>query len=85
MTVEPYAPEKGPDLRADSDGAAYFVEVRAVGFSEEEERVDLVTKEIFRRLGPVPSSYYLDFTCSPRACDETALARSANRDLACCS
>ena len=60
VTVEPYAPEKGPDLRADSDGVAYFVEVRAVGFSEEEERVDLVTKEIFTRLGPVPSSYHVD-------------------------
>ena len=56
VTVEPYAPEKGPDLRADSEGVAYFVEVRAVGFSEEEERVDLVTREIFKRLGPVPYS-----------------------------
>src|SRR6266849_2047572 len=60
VTVEPYAPEKGPDLRADSDGVAYFVEVRAVGFSEEEERVDLVTKEIFTRLNTVPSSYHVD-------------------------
>jgi hypothetical protein len=59
VTVEPYAPEKGPDIRADFDGVAYFVEVRAVGFSEEEERVDLVTKEIFTRLGPVPSSYHV--------------------------
>ena len=59
VTIEPFAPEKGPDLRADSGGASYFVEVRAIGFSEEEERVDLVTKEIFGRLGPVPSSYHV--------------------------
>lgn len=60
VTVEPYAPEKGPDLRADLDGVSYFVEVRAVGFSEEEERVDLATKEIFVRLGAVSSSYHVD-------------------------
>jgi hypothetical protein len=59
VIVEPYAPKKGPDLRVDSDGVSYFVEVRAVGFSEEEERVDLVTKEIFARVGPVPSSYHV--------------------------
>jgi hypothetical protein len=60
VTVEPCAPEKGPDLRADSNGVSYFVEVRAIGYSEEDERVDLVTKEIFGRLGPVPSSYHVN-------------------------
>lgn len=59
VTIEPTAPEKGPDLQADSDGVPYFVEVRAVGFSEEEHRVESVTKEIFARLGTVPSSYHV--------------------------
>jgi hypothetical protein len=45
VTIEPTAPTKGPDLQADWEGVPYFVEVRAVGFSQEEDRVDLVTKE----------------------------------------
>lgn len=59
VTIEAAAPEKGPDLQADWGGVPYFVEVRAVGFSEEEDRVDLVTKEVFTGLGSVPSSYHV--------------------------
>jgi hypothetical protein len=33
VTLEPTAPLKGPDLRADWDSVPYFVEVRTVGFS----------------------------------------------------
>ncbi len=57
VTIEPTAPERGSDLRADLNGVSYFVEVRAVGFSEEEDRVDAVSEEIFERLKTVPSAY----------------------------
>ncbi len=42
VTLEPTAPEKGPDIRADLKGVPYFVEVRTVGFSEEENVRDEV-------------------------------------------
>ena len=33
VTLEPMAPKKGPDLRADWEEVPYFVEIRTVGFS----------------------------------------------------
>jgi hypothetical protein len=62
VTLEPTAPEKGPDLRADWEGVPYFVEVRTVGFSEDEERRDSVSEEIFSKLNTVPSSYLVGLT-----------------------
>jgi hypothetical protein len=38
VTMEPMAPEKGPDLRVDWENVPYFVEIRTVGFSEGEDR-----------------------------------------------
>ncbi len=62
VTVEPMAPEKGPDLRAERDGIPYFVEIRTVGFSEEEDRITSVSSEIFAKLKSVPSSYVAHVT-----------------------
>ena len=62
VTFEPHFPEKGPDLRADWEGVPYFVEVRTVGFSEDEERRDSVTDEIFEKLNLTPSSYRVALT-----------------------
>lgn len=62
IVLEPSAPNKGPDIRADWDGVSYFIEVRVAGFSEEEDRRNKVTKEIFARLREVPSSYFAQFT-----------------------
>jgi hypothetical protein len=62
VTLEPMAPQKGPDLRADWDGTPYFIEVRTVGFSENEDRRNLVSEEIFAKLNTVPSSYRVGLT-----------------------
>src|ERR1700723_104552 len=62
VTLEPSAPDRGPDIRADWEGIPYFVEIRAAGLSQEEERVDLVTKQIFTKLGTVPSRYFAAIT-----------------------
>src|SRR6202041_2568977 len=50
IVLEPTAPERGPDIRADRDGVSYFVEVRVAGLSDEEDRRERVTNEIFARL-----------------------------------
>ncbi|MGA2605963.1 MAG: hypothetical protein ABSD89_05960 [Halobacteriota archaeon] len=62
VTLEPTAPKKGADLRADWEGTPYFVEIRDVGFSWEEDRINLISKEIFARLNAVPSSYSVALT-----------------------
>jgi hypothetical protein len=62
VTLEPTAPEKGPDLRADWEGVPYFVEIRTVGFSENEDRRNAVTEEIFAKLNTVSSSYFVRLT-----------------------
>jgi hypothetical protein len=64
VTVEPIAPLKGPDLRADWQGVPYFVEIRTIGRSEYEERRNSVTNEIFSKLNSTPSSYSLRLTVS---------------------
>jgi len=62
IVLEPTAPERGPDIRADRDGASYFIEVRAAGLSDEEDRRQRVTNEIFAKMTEVPSSYFAAFT-----------------------
>jgi hypothetical protein len=62
VIVEPTAPDKGPDLQAEQDGVPYFVEIRAVGFSEEEERIDAISNQIFSQLKAIPSSYVAQIT-----------------------
>jgi len=62
VTLEPTAPKKGPDLRADWEGIPYFVEIRDVGLSWDEERIQLVSREIFERLNAVPPSYSVAVT-----------------------
>src|SRR6266700_1105364 len=62
VTLEPTAPEKGPDLRADWEGVPYFVEIRTVGFSENEDRRNGVTEEIFAKLNTVSTSYFVRLT-----------------------
>ena len=69
VIFEPTAPNKGPDLRLDWEGVPYFVEVRAVGESEEDDRFNSISREIFSRLNTVPSSYSVAITvgdeCAP--------------------
>lgn len=57
IVLEPNAPKRGPDIRADWESVSYFVEVRAAGFSEDEERRERVTKQIFAKLNETPSAY----------------------------
>jgi Holliday junction resolvase-like predicted endonuclease len=57
IVVEPTAPERGPDLRADWNDTSYFIEVRAVGDSEEDDRFNSISREIFTKLNAVASSY----------------------------
>ena len=62
IVLEPTAPKRGPDIRADREGVSYFVEVRAAGFSDDEDRRQRVTNEIFAELTEVPSAYFAAFT-----------------------
>lgn len=62
VTVEPTAPKKGPDLLAEWEGIPYYVEIREAGFSWDEDRIHLITKEIFARFSAVPSRYSVAFT-----------------------
>lgn len=62
LVLEPTAPAKGPDVRADIAGKSYFVEVRAVSDSEDDERFDAVSSEIFGRLNGTPSRYTVKVT-----------------------
>ena len=60
--LEPAAPAKGPDLRADIAGKSYFIEVRAVNDSEDDDRFKAVSSEIFARLNEIPSRYTVEVT-----------------------
>ena len=62
VTVEPSAPETGPDIQADWQGTPYFVEIRTVGLPEQESRRDAITEEIFAKLKKKPSSYWVQLT-----------------------
>lgn len=62
VVLEPTAPQKGPDMRADIDGQSYFLEVRAVSDSEDDERFNAVSSEIFARLNSTPSRYTVNVT-----------------------
>ena len=62
LVLEPTVPAKGPDIRADVAGNSYFVEVRAVSDSEDDERFNAVSSEIFARLNEIPSRYRVNVT-----------------------
>jgi len=81
VTLEPTAPRKGPDIRADWEGVPYFVEIRTVGFSEDEDRRNLVTKEIFTKLGTVLSSYFVTLTVGDEYKPATPKLRDAIKDV----
>lgn len=60
--LEPTAPAKGPDIRADIAGKSYFIEVRAVSDSEDDEPFNAVSSEVFARLDETPSRYTVKVT-----------------------
>jgi len=62
VTLEPTAPKKGPDMVVVRDGISYFVEIREVGLSWEDERIKQVSNFVFGALESVPSNYSVDFT-----------------------
>jgi hypothetical protein len=81
VTLEPTAPLKGPDIRADCEGVPYFVEIRTVGFSKEEDRRNLVTNEVFAKLKTVPSSYFVTLTVGDEYKPATPKLRDAITDV----
>lgn len=81
VTLEPMAPAKGPDLQADWQGTPYFLEVRTVGFSQDEQRRDAVTDEIFAKLNAIPSSYTVMLTVSKDYKHGSSEVREAIRTL----
>jgi hypothetical protein len=62
VTFEPNAPRKGPDLLVEREGISYFVEIREVGLSWEEDRIQRISKEVFARLRALPSRYSVAIT-----------------------
>lgn len=65
VTLEPTAPQKGPDIQAEWQGIPYFIEIRTVGFPKDEDRRNSVTNEIFGKLSGVRSSYSVGFIVAP--------------------
>jgi hypothetical protein len=62
VTLEPFAPDKGADIRADIDEKSYFLEVRSVGDSEEDDRFNSASNEMFAMLNGLASHYSADIT-----------------------
>ena len=62
VVLEPFAPERGADLRADFNEVPYYLEVRAVGDSEEDDRFNAVSNELFTLLNTVGSHYSANIT-----------------------
>jgi hypothetical protein len=81
VTVEPSAPEKGPDIKAEWQGTPYFVEIRTVGLPEQESRRDDVTEEIFAKLKKKPSSYWVQLTVGPQYQRGTQQLNEAVKEL----
>jgi hypothetical protein len=87
VTMEPTAPEAGPDLLAVKD-KDYFVEVRKVRLDEAHAAADLATEDVFERLCSTPSRYSVfismteEFSAhSPQLKDAMRAVRSALADL----
>ena len=62
VVLEPFAPERGADLRADFNDVPYYLEVRAVGDSEEDDRFNGVSNELFALLNAIGSHYSANIT-----------------------
>ncbi len=62
VTLEPFAPERGADLRADFNDVPYYLKVRAVGDSEEDDRFNYVSNELFALLNTIGSHYSANIT-----------------------
>jgi hypothetical protein len=62
VILEPTAPLRGPDMRADHAEQSYYVEVRAVGDSEDDERFNAASSEIFSLLNQKPSRFTVSVT-----------------------
>jgi len=62
VILEPTAPKRGPDILAEWEEVSYFIEIREVGFSWEEERIQSLSKEFFTTLNGVPSRYSVALT-----------------------
>jgi hypothetical protein len=56
VTMEPTAPNAGPDLLVVKD-ESYYVEMRKVGLDENHRTVDAATDDVFARLCGTPSRY----------------------------
>ncbi|MGH9713957.1 MAG: hypothetical protein ACRD5M_11735 [Candidatus Acidiferrales bacterium] len=56
VTMEPTAPQAGPDLLVVKD-ESYYVEIRRVRLDEEHHTVDTATEDVFARLCATPSRY----------------------------
>jgi hypothetical protein len=56
ITVEPLAPNVGPDLEARKD-QTYFLEIRTMRPAEQDARFSLACTDAFSRLKKIPSSY----------------------------
>src|SRR5258708_10065313 len=56
VTMEPSAPQAGPDLLA-VRGNEYFIETRRVNVDDAQAKVDLATEDVFSRLRATPSRH----------------------------
>ena len=77
VTLEPTAPKKGPDLLAEREGVSYFVEIREVGRSWEEDRFHLVSHEIVAALNAVSSRYTVAVTVGEKYVAGSAILKDA--------
>lgn len=57
VTMEPFAPKRGPDLLACKDGTECFVEIKRVSLDEARAAADSAAVELFSRLQGTPSRF----------------------------
>jgi len=87
VTMEPNAPQAGPDLLA-VRANKYYVEVRKVGLDEARAAADLATDDVFDRLCATPSRHSILISMteeysaySPQLKQALRLVRTVLRDL----
>ena len=65
VTMEPFAPRKGPDLAASHDRREYFVEIKKVNLDEARAAADSAAIEVFSRLRGKQSRFRVLISMTP--------------------
>jgi hypothetical protein len=81
VTMEPCAPDAGPDLLAVRD-FEYFIEIKRVRLDEARAAADAATEDVFRRLCQTPSRYSIIISMTDEYTAYSAQLKGAVRAVA---